>query len=94
MKCPHCGRAHVVAAHTPMTDGKVMNVCPVCSRGWTQDATGNWTSHFATDTELYSSDGKKLLDSAVFHFTDKKWDGQLDPMYYKTRHTLGFVRNT
>jgi hypothetical protein len=35
--------------------------CDVCGRGWHQDEKGNWHSHFATDVEIYSPDGKKII---------------------------------
>jgi hypothetical protein len=44
--------------------------CNVCSRGWHQDKEGNWHSHFAADVEVYSPDGKELLDCSIWHLNE------------------------
>jgi len=72
MKCPHCNRGKLIPSKKPMTDGRLMHTCDVCGRGWTQDEKGNWHSHFATDIEVWSPNGKKLIDSSTWHMNDKR----------------------
>lgn len=61
MKCLHCNRGKLEKKGHIFQHDYDMYSCPVCSRGWHQDEKGNWHSHFASDVEIYSRDGKKVL---------------------------------
>lgn len=61
MKCPHCNRGELKFSYHVFQYNYDLYTCTVCSRGWHQDKKGNWHSHFATDIETYSEDGKKML---------------------------------
>lgn len=72
MKCPHCRRGELVNPHPSISlNNALLYTCSVCSRGWHQDEKGNWHSHFATDVEVYSSNGKKLLDNSTWHINER-----------------------
>jgi hypothetical protein len=70
MKCPHCRKGELEKHyHNTQLDAELW-FCNVCHRGWHQDKDGNWHSHFAADVEVYSSDGKKLLDCSTWHLNE------------------------
>jgi hypothetical protein len=61
MKCPHCNRGILEKPYHVYQYDYYLYTCSICGRGWHQDKKGNWHSHFATDIETYSPDGKKML---------------------------------
>jgi hypothetical protein len=61
MKCPHCNRGDLTNPYHVYQYDYYLYTCSICGRGWHQDKKGNWHSHFATDIETYSPDGKKML---------------------------------
>jgi len=69
MKCPHCRRRELVPLKNPLPEWT--HTCNVCGRGWHQDKDGNWHSHFATDVEVYSPNGEKLLDNSTWHINER-----------------------
>ncbi len=70
MKCPHCRRGELVNPVEHIEPKMLLYSCNVCRRGWHQDEKGNWHSHFAADVEVYSSDGKKLIDNSTWHLNE------------------------
>jgi len=70
MKCPHCRRGELIKKYFNMQLQADFYSCNVCSRGWHQDKEGNWHSHFAADVEVYSPDGKELLDCSIWHLNE------------------------
>jgi transcriptional regulator NrdR family protein len=65
MKCPHCNKSEIRRLpkdyYFTRSKVKITHICDTCGRGWGEDEKGNWHSFFATDIEVYSPDGKKLL---------------------------------
>jgi len=72
MNCPHCRRGELVNPIHNVQLNADFYICTVCGRGWHQDKKGKWHSHFAADVEVYSPDGKKLLDCSTWHLNEAK----------------------
>lgn len=61
MKCPHCNRGTLGNPYHVFQYDYDLYTCSTCHRGWSQDKKGRWHSHFASDCEIFSKDGKRLL---------------------------------
>jgi transcription elongation factor Elf1 len=72
MNCPHCRRGKLVNPTHNVQLNADLYICSVCRRGWHQDKEGKWHSHFAADVEVYSADGKRLLDCSTWHLNEAK----------------------
>lgn len=69
MKCPHCNRGNLQELKSPFfySTPKITHGCPVCGRNWGKNNKGNWVSFFASEKEVYSNNGKKLLYNSITH---------------------------